>query len=135
MRIRDARLRKVHVEGNGAQRNQNTDQTKDGVRHRTEHGKTKCGTVAHQWEVALHRHVMIEPNGGDGNQREDCGCDTCSDHPGWERSIDEALHPGPTGKQRVAPEADSRQMITVHRTTDYLGNHVIGSAETNRAEP
>ena len=78
---------------------------------------------------------MIEPHGRDGNQREDRGCNAGRDHPGRERPIDQALHSGPAREQCVAPEADCCQMITVHRTTNHFGNHVIGRAETDRAEP
>src|SRR5438067_12264620 len=135
MRIRDVRFSKVYVAGHRAQRNHNTYQAKHGVGHGAEDGKTKRRAVAHQWEITLHRHVMIEPNSGDRNQREDRGCNTGSDHPGWERSVDEALHPRPAREQRVAPESDACQMIAVHRSTNYFGNNVIGRAEADPAEP
>ena len=78
---------------------------------------------------------MIQANGGDRNDREDRRRDTGGNHPRRERSIDEPLHSRPAREKRVAPKTDRRQMITVNRATDHFGNHVVRSAEADRAEP
>src|SRR5262249_25089502 len=135
VRICDACLSKIHIARHRAQRNQNTYQTKDGIRHRAEDSETKRRAIAHKRKITLHRHVMIEPNVGHRNQCKDGSRNTGCDHPGRERSINEPLHPGPAGEQRVTPETDRCQMITVHRATNHFRNHVISGAETDRAEP
>src|SRR5437016_9480551 len=89
MRIRDARFSKVYIAGHGAQRNHNTYQAKHRVGHCAEDGKTKRRAIAHQWEITLHRHVMIEPDSADRNQRKDCGWDAGCDHPRSEEHTSE----------------------------------------------
>src|SRR6266704_2859053 len=78
---------------------------------------------------------MIEADGSDRNDGEDGRCNARGDHPRRKRSIDKSLHSGPAREKRVAPKTDRRQMIAVNRATDHFGNHVIRSAETDRAEP
>jgi len=50
-------------------------------------------------------------------------------------SIDHAGHSRPTREYGVGPKTDRCQVITVDRSADHLGNHVIGGAESDRAEP
>src|SRR5213592_5004004 len=108
MRVSDARLSEVDIARHGAKRDQNTDYAKDRVRHRPEHGEPERGAVAHEREIALHGHVMIEADGGNRNDREDSRRNAGGDHPRWERSIDESLHSGPAREKRVAPKTDRR---------------------------
>ena len=135
MRIGDARLREVYVARYRAEGNEHADHTKDGVRNRAKYCEPQRRAVAQERKITLHRHVMIEANSGDGDYCED-GCSNAGgDHPGRKRSIDESLHPCPTREECVGPKADGCQMITVNRASDHFGDHVIGRAETNRAEP
>ena len=96
MRVSDAGLREVDVARDRAERDQNADYAKDRVRHRAEHGEAQSRAVAHQREIALHGHVMIQANGRHRNHREDRRRDTRRNHPCGKRSIDETLHSGPT---------------------------------------
>ena len=96
MRVSDARLSEVDIARHGAKRDQNTDYAKDRVRHRPEHGEPERRAVAHEREIALHGHVMIQADSRDGNHRQDHRGNAGCDHPRRERPIDEPLHSGPT---------------------------------------
>ena len=135
MRVSDAGLCEVDVARDRAQRNQHANYAKDRVRHRTEHGEPQRRAVAHQRKITLHGHVVVQADGSDGNHRQDGRGDAGGDHPRRKRPIDEPLHSGPAREKRVGPKTDCRQMITVHRAADYLGNHVVRRAEGNGAEP
>src|SRR6266513_3122166 len=78
---------------------------------------------------------MIEADRGNRNQGENRRRNTGRDHPSRKRSIDETLHSRPTREERVRPKTNRGQMVTVNGASDYFWNHVIGRAESDRAEP
>ena len=95
MRIGDAGFGEMDVAGNGAQRNQQANHTKDRIRHRAEHGEPQRWTVTHKREIALHGHVMIEPDSSHGNHRQNGRSDAGRDHPRRKRAVHESCHSHP----------------------------------------
>src|SRR5256885_16483887 len=63
--ISDTDLAELEVTGERAQGNDNAEDAKRGVGHRTENGETQCRAVTHQRKIPAHRHVMIQSNRGD----------------------------------------------------------------------
>ena len=118
-----------------AKRDEHADDAESGVGNRAKNREAQRRAVSHQRKMVAHRHVMIKPDGGDRNDREDRGRDARGDHPGREWSVDQSLHPSPTREEGEGPEADRSQVITVNRTSDHFRDHVIGRAEPDRAEP
>ncbi len=135
MRIGDAGFAEMDVARDGAERKEDAEQTEDGVGNGAEDGEAQRRAVAEQPEIPAHRHVVIQADGRDGNDRQDRRGDAGRDHPGRERTVHEPLHSGPAREERVSPEADRRQVVAVNRPADHFRDHVISGAEPDRAEP
>src|SRR6266567_7922685 len=133
--VGNADLAELEITGERAQGNDDTEHAKRGVVHGTKNSETQCRAVTHERKIAAHGHVMIQANCRDWDDAQNHRGDAGSDHPGWERAIDEPLHSRPAGKERVSPEPDRRQVITVNRPADYFRDHVISGAEGERTEP
>ena len=95
MRIRDARLGEVDVARDGAERDEDAEGAKDRVGNRAKHREAERRAIAHEGEIPLHRHVMIQPDGGNRDDCKDRRRDARGDHPGRKRSIDQTLHSRP----------------------------------------
>ena len=91
--------------------------------------------AAQQREISLHGHVMIQSNRCDRNHCQNRRGNARGDHPCGKRAIYQSRYSRPAREKRIAPKTDCCQMITVNRTPDDLGNHVICRAESDGAEP
>ena len=117
------------------QRDDHADDAESRVSNRAKDREAEGRAIAHEREMIAHCHVVIEPDGGHRNDRQDHGRDACGDHPGRERSVDQPLHSRPTGEKGEGPESDRSQIIAMNRASDHFRDHVIGRAEADRAEP
>src|SRR5207237_3329333 len=67
-------LAELEVTRERAQRNDDAEQAKRGIGHRTKNGETQCRAVTHSRKIPWHSHVMLQPKSGDWDDSSSARC-------------------------------------------------------------